>query len=405
MKFCTYFMAFLLILGCVKAPSVESDISIVPTQTPLTARAGEKVTLRFEISGEGDPYLIFENSLGTSVIPGIREKNELWFNLPTQFTQKSGFCTWQLVYNKNISVSGIIEISSLDRPVKMETYLGPRSIYAGTTDYAMLVNVPTDIYDNPLMEGTPVQIKRQFLTKNESFETTTKDLISWKRLFSVEKTGRMLVTASATGSNTKELSVDIYPAQATSFELYFKRNHEYADGNQIIIFETSVIKDIYGNTISDGTLVTFQITNNNGVKLKTEGTTINGVAMAQMLHPEVEENWKIEAYVTGSTKSEAILIDFKPAIQNYDLKISEDGRTILVGPILSFMDQLNPDGIPIDIKISNENSQQLLVKRNTSVNGFTEFVLSEEKFYTGTYHLEVTIAGITKKQILQLHEK
>ena len=404
MKYCTYFMLLFLALGCAKAPTIVSEISVVPIQTPLTAMAGDSISLRFKVSGEGDPFLILENSLGTSVIPGIREKDELRFTLPTQFTQKSGFCKWHLVNNKNISVSGIIEISSLEGPVKMETYLGPRSIYAGTTDYAMLVNVPTDSFDNPAMEGTPVQIKRQILAENESYKTSTKDLISWQRLFSVEKSGRMLVTASTTGSSTKELTVDIFPSQATGFNLFFKRNHEYADGNQIIIFETSAITDIYGNIISDGTLVTFQITNNNGIKLKTEGTTINGVAMAQMLHPEVKENWKVEAYVTGSAKSEAILIDFKPAIQNYDLTISEDGRTILVGPILSFMDQLNPDGIPVVIKIANEKNQQLAVNRNTSVNGFTEFELSEEQFSAGAYQIEVTIAGITKKQILQLHE-
>lgn len=398
-------MAFLLILGCVKAPTIVSEISVVPVQTPLTTKAGDSISLRFKVSGEGEPYLILENSLGTSVIPGIREKDELWFTLPTQFTQKSGFCKWHLVNNKNVSVSGIIEILSLEGPLKMETYLGPRSIYAGTTDYAMLVNVPTDIYDNPVKEGTPVQIKRQILTNNESFETTTKDLISWQRLFSVERSGRMLVTANTARSNTKELTVDIFPSQATGFELYFKRNHEYADGNQIIIFESSMIKDIYGNTINDGTLVTFQITNNNGIKLKTEGTSINGVAMAQMLHPEVEENWQVEAYVTGSAKSEVISIEFKPAIQSYDLTISEDGRTILVGPILSFMDQLNPDGIPINIKISDEKNQQIEIKKNTSVNGFTEFELTEENYKAGIYHLEVTIAGVTKKQMLQLHEK
>jgi len=394
-----------LILGCVKAPTNVSEVSVVPIQTPLTAKAGDTISLRFKVSAEGEPHLIIENTLGTSVIPGIREKDELRFTLPTQFTQKSGFCKWHLVNNKTVAVSGILEISSLEGPVKMETYLGPRSIYAGITDYAMLVNVPTDIYDNPLKEGTPVQIKRQLLTNNESFETTTKDLISWKRLFSVERSGRMLVTANTSGSNTKELTVDIFPSQATGFELYFKRNHEYADGNQIIIFETSVIKDTYGNTISDGTLVTFQITNKKGIKLKTEGTTINGIAMAQMLHPEVEENWQVEAYVTGSAKSEAISINFKPAIQSYDLTISEDGRTILVGPILSFMDQLNPDGIPIDIIISDEKNQQLEIKKNKSVNGFSEIELTEENYKAGIYHLEVTIAGITKKQMLQLHEK
>lgn len=405
MKSIIYIMAFLLTLGCVQAPFIENDLSVVPIYTPLTAMAGDTITLKFEFTGKGNPDLILENSLGTTVIPGIREKDELWYALPTQFTQKSGFCKWQLISNKNISASGIIEISSLERPLKMETYMGPRSIYAGTTDYAMLVNVPTDIYDNPAKDGTPVEIKRQILTNKESFETTTEDLISWKRLFSVEKTGRMLVTASAAGSNTKELTVDIYPSQAIGFELYFKRNHEYADGNQIIVFETSMIKDKYGNIITDGTLVTFQVTNKNGLKLKTEGTSINGIAMAQMLHPEIEEKWNVEAYVTGSANSEPILIDFKPAIKSYDVTISEDGRTILVGPILSFMDQLHPDGIPIDIMISNEKKQQFLVKRKASVNGFTEFELTGEKFNAGTYQLEVTIAGIIKKQILQLHEK
>ncbi|MGB5700000.1 MAG: hypothetical protein WBM49_09135 [Muriicola sp.] len=404
MKFCTYIMAFILILGCVNAPTIVSEISVVPIQTPLTAKAGDSISLRFKVSGEGEPFLILENSLGTSVIPGIREKDELLFTLPTQFTQKSGFCTWNLVHNNKLVDSGKINISSLQHPGQMETYLGPRSIYAGSTDYTMLVNVPTDSYDNPVMDGTPVQIKSQVLSNKESFETTTKDLISWKRLYPVEKSGRMLVTANAGGSSTKELSVDIFPSQATGFDLYSRRNHEYADGNQIIIFETSVIKDMYGNTISDGTLVTFQITNAHGSKLKTNGTTINGIATARMLHPEVAENWKIEAYVTGFAKSDAILINFKPAIQNYDLSISENDRTILVGPILSFLDQLNPDGIAVEIKIADDKNKEFVVKRNMSVNGFTEFTLSREEFIAGEYMIEVTVAGITKKQILQLHE-
>ncbi|NNJ88594.1 MAG: hypothetical protein HKP53_04275 [Eudoraea sp.] len=405
MKISAYFMVFLLALGCAKTPAVVSDVSVIPIQTPLTASAGDVISIGFEVNGEGDLYLILENSLGTSVIRGDREKDELWFTLPTQFTQRAGFCSWILTNGKKESLSGKIEISSLERPVHMETYLGPRSIYAGTTDYAMLVNIPTDKFDNPVREGTAVTIKRQILTENEAFETTTKDLISWKRLFAVKKSGRMLVTSRAPGSSTKELTVDIYPSQASNFELLSKRNHEYADGNQIIVFETSVIKDVYGNTISDGTLVTFQITNKHGVKLRTEGTTINGVSVAQMLHPDNEENWTVEAYVTGSAKSEAISIEFKPAIKDFDLQFSEDGRTILVGPILSFMDQLNPDGIAVELKISNEKDEELAVKRNASVNGFTEFELSEEQFSADVYQLEITIAGITKKQSLELYEK
>ena len=405
MKYCSYFIVFLLLLGCSKTPSVENDIKIVPIQIPVSSVAGDALALGFEISGAGMPFLVLENSFGTSIIYGTRKNEEIWFTLPYQFTQKSGACAWSLTHNQEVSTSGTIEISSSGPSAQLETYLGPRSIYAGNTDYSMLVTVPTDTYDNPLTDGTPVQIKRQNLDVFETYETETKDLISWKRLFAVEKASRMLITSSVQGNSSKERTVDVYPSQATGFELYSNRNHEYADGNQIITYETSVIRDIYNNTISDGTLVTFQVTNKNGIKLRTQGTTINGVARAQMLHPDEEDVWQVAAYVTGAAKSNVELIAFKPAILDYDLQISEDNRTIQVGPLYSFMKQLIPDGMPIQLLIHAENNIQPEIQTTSSVSGSATFELTYEQFKEGAYHIEVQIAGITKKQTLQLHEK
>ncbi len=405
MKYSSYFIVFLLLLGCSKTPSVESAIKIVPIQIPVSSVAGDSLALGFEISGAGMPYLVLENSLGTSISYGTRKNEEIWFTLPYQFTQKSGACSWSLTHNQVVSASGTIEISSSGPSVQLETYLGPRSIYAGNTDYSMLVTVPTDTYDNPLTDGTPVQIKRQNLDVLETYETVTKDLISWKRLFAVEKSSRMLITSSVQDTSSKELTVDVYPSQATGFELYSNRNHEYADGNQIITFETSVIRDTYENRISDGTLVTFQVTNKNGIKLRTQGTTINGVAKAQMLHPEEEDIWQVAAYITGAAKSNVELVAFKSAILDYDLQISEDNRTIQVGPLYSFMKQLIPDGMPIQLHIHAENNIQPVIQTTSSVSGSGTFELTHEQFREGTYHIEVQIAGITKKQTLQLHEK
>jgi len=206
-----------------------------------------------------------------SLSPSIRGDVAL-FNFPKFITRKSGVCKWSLVTQKIVQLEGQINISpNTLKGTDIETYLGPRSITAGNRDYSMHVITPTDYTDNPLLDGTTINSIYQFENKITRKELELKNLLGWINIYSPKKSGRMLVTASCNNTNAKELTTIVYPALATNFQISYERNHDYADGNQVIVFATDIIKDSFGNTVSDGTLVSFVATNSKNVQLYANG--------------------------------------------------------------------------------------------------------------------------------------
>jgi hypothetical protein len=79
-------------------------------------------------------------------------------------------------------------------------------------------------------------------------------------------------------TTSKEVETGYIKYIATDFLIFYSRNHDYADGNQITSFTTSIVKDAYDNTVSDGTMVIFHITYQKTICFKTFGSTINGIA-------------------------------------------------------------------------------------------------------------------------------
>ncbi|MFY9243042.1 MAG: hypothetical protein WAO74_08445, partial [Polaribacter sp.] len=235
----------------------------------------------------------------------------------------------------------------------------------------------------------------QFLDAENTTQVFTNNLIAYHRIFSPVKSGRMLLSSKSFELNSKEYDVNIMPAIGTNFNLYSKRNHEYADGNQITQFYTSIILDKNNNVVSDGTFVDFFITNKKGNILKTSGTTINGVAFAKMIHPEWEENWSVKAYINGIAESDILQINYKKVIEDFKVIFSKNNRKITVGPLKSFMNQMIPDGLQVKLSISrNGKVLDEIVKK--SIDGFVIFDLNSNIYENNTYDLTITAAGITK---------
>ncbi len=372
--------------------NTSETIQLETSQEQFTV--GESIVLRFSGTQDTSIQLYCANSYGTTLIRPNVKNNELQYTIPTQICSKIGVVNWKLLNNKN-SLSGTFTIVSQAIPVAMETYVGPPSIEAGDRDYTMLVVIPTDALDNPLPENTEVNLKRQFLAAEQAGTILTKNLIAYRRIYAPTKSGRMLLATECLGLNSKEYTVNIMPAISKDFEIYAKRSHAYADGNQITTFTTSVLKDEHNNIVSDGSYVEFFITNTKGNILKTAGMTIDGVATAKMIHPDHQETWSIKAYVTGISESNIISLTYKQVIENFTVTFSENNRNIEVGPLQSFMNQLIPDGLQVKLHIS-QNGKIIKEYIKESRDGFVNFELNPNIFSNGNYDLEITTAGITK---------
>jgi len=380
------------ILAPAQKPNPNSPISLLTSKTKF--EAGSPVILKFKNTNAIGPNLYLSYGYGTTIIKPQTSSNTLIFEIPGFISKKTGIIFWKLL-SDTATLEGRVKIQSKQQVTKMETYLGPPSIEAGGKDYSMLVTIPTDIYDNPLIDGTEITAKHQFLDKEASSSIFMKNGISYKRIFSDIKKGRILVSSSCLNKNSKEFTLNVMPAIPTDFKISFKQNHNYADGNQITSFSTSIIKDEHNNIVSDGTFVEFFIETTDKVILKTSGTTINGIAIAKMIHPDHKDQWEAKAYIEGMAESNVLKLNFKQAVSDYKVAFTNNNRTITVGPLKSFMEQMIPDGLNITISIYQNNT---LIKSflKGSFNGYTHLQLDTNVFPSGTYSFKIEAAGMIK---------
>ena len=235
----TYF----LISGLIALLSFTSngkygDIQLLTKET--TFEAGQSIILKFSNNTDQTPSLYVSNSYGSTIIKPNIESGTINYQIPQSLCNKTGIVNWKLLANSLLS--GTFNIISKQKPIALETYLGPPSIQAGGSDYSMLVVIPTDTYDNPLADSTKVIVKYQFLNNQRNEEVLIKNRIAYKNIYSETKTGRILVSSECIGLNSKEYTVNVMPAIPTGFVISYQRNHDYADGNQITTFSTSIIK-------------------------------------------------------------------------------------------------------------------------------------------------------------------
>ena len=390
-----YLFGLILLSSFSNAQQNQTAIKVKLLTIQKDFEVGSSIVLNFSASDNEMPLLYCSNSYGSTLISPILKNNILEYFIPENITKKTGVVIWKVLENDS-SLSGKLNIIPKAEVASMETYIGPPSIEAGGTDYTMLVVIPTDSLDNPVPTNTWVNAKHQFLTSEESDVIFTKNGIAYKNIFSKKESGRMLVSSESLGTNSKEFTINISSAIPTDFTIFSNRPHDYADGNQMTIFSTSVIKDKNNNVVSDGTFVTFFITNSKGNILKSTGTTINGVATSKMIHPDFQDNWTIKAFVEGIAESNEININYKQVIEDFNVAFSENNRVITVGPLQSFMQQMIPDGLHVKLKIYKGNSL-IETYTKTSFNGFVNFNLKPAIFKKGNYNISIETAGLIKE--------
>ncbi|MDN3667398.1 hypothetical protein ACFFU1_10645 [Algibacter miyuki] len=389
-----FVIGLILLSSFAVAQKSESTIPIALQTTQTDFEVGNAIVLKFTASEGKKPLLYCSNSYGSTLVSAELKDNFIQYKIPKNITNKIGVVNWKLIDEAN-AISGQFNINPKAEVATMETYIGPPSIEAGGTDYTMLVVIPTDSLDNPVPTNTKVNAKFQFLDSEENDDIFTNNLIAWRNINSKRESGRMLVSSESLGINSKEFTINVWAAIPTDFKISAKRPHNYADGNQVTTFNTSVLKDKQDNVVSDGTFVTFFITNDHGNILKTTGTTIDGVAHSKIIHPDFKDNWSIKAYVDGMAESNTITLNYESVIEDFDVAFANKNREILVGPLQSFMEQMIPDGLHVKLSIYKDN---VLIDNiiKTSFNGYVTFNLKPAVYQNDTYSFSVETAGINK---------
>lgn len=385
------FCLFMSLFAIGQNKSQDHTIKLLTNQTDF--EVGSAVALQFSSSGDKQPLLYCSNSYSTTIITPTLEDLGLYYEIPKFITNKSGVINWKLVDDS--SVSGSLTMHSKKEVASMETYIGPPTIEAGGTDYTMLVVIPTDSLDNPLPENTAVTSSYQFLATQKEEDLLTNNIVAYQHIYSEKESGRLFISSECLETHSKEYTIDVLPAIPADFTISAERSHNYADGNQITSFYTSILKDAHGNTVSDGTFVTFFIQNKEGNSLKTSGMTVQGIATSKMIHPDHEDQWSVKAYVQGMAESNTITVAYQQVVTEVETAFAKANREIKVGPLQSFMGQMIPDGFQVSLEVYKDE-HLLTTYTETSKSGYVSFELTSAIFENDTYTLKVKTAGLEK---------
>jgi hypothetical protein len=272
--------------------------------------------------------------------------------------------------------------------------VGGRAITADGEHYTMVVAVPFDSFDNPVEEGTVVQIKALHPdSRLEEIKTQTTNLLSWSRLFSGTKAGRTTVTVAsgkAFGPDSVFLETAGWPV---SFKLSAEPDNVPADGRSLINIKSDIIKDRFGNVMPDGTLITFIIESPNGDRRTVPSSTIKGIAETPLQAPRDPVLLKVKATVYGA-ESEQLTVAFTPgpAVGNIPLEVKKDTPnrvvTLSAGPLLGGLEQFVPDGTPVMFRVTDTTGQRQWFN-SVANNGRASVEIRLEGLQLGNYVVDV----------------
>ena len=307
---------YILCLACGKTskevgplmPIVVKNPTIHWESIPDSIIAGTPLKLKLKTNIPEKQLQLFVSSswCQTSLTP-IKENDYYSFNFPSNLIEKSGYMSYQLHYNKQLLDIQHTYISPLKVTDYMETYFGPQFIVAGYKDFATLVTIPTDVFDNP----NKADFDLHYLYKNNLIVTpkTFDELIHWERVNTQPKIGKIYLASKNKDIGSKQQVTTIAPSYPIDFTINYSRNHPFADGKEITTLRSSVIYDNFKNPISDGFIVTFIIKTKSQV-LKAFGTTLNSMAYVEIAHPDEPDTYTITAMITGFASSNTVKIKY-----------------------------------------------------------------------------------------------
>ncbi|PIB34748.1 hypothetical protein BFP72_04665 [Reichenbachiella sp. 5M10] len=340
-------LSFLYSLALQAQPELE--VNLEPSYT-----AGETVTLTCLGTDLPDKMLLIY-AYGVETVEGQVASKKVTFALPQNISLIAGLIKIKLLAGKQMVWKGETQIMADQKAeVSIEAYCGPKHLIVNKTDFAMITASLLDEYDNPYPDNSPLEIEYLHSHHISTYAISMNSLVAYKRVYSPQTIGTGSVSVKKGQVGSKEFRLSYYSNDPVDYRLKISREHDFADGNQIIYLETSKIEDDKNNTIENGTAVYFYIYDTTGqLNAQLIGQTISGVAQVSLPAPLDSTTWILHSSIPGYATGQSAQLHFKQAIRS--LPVSQNDHGIIVGPVLSFMNQQVKDGINIKMVLKGEN--------------------------------------------------
>lgn len=266
--------------------------------------------------------------------------------LPKEFFTDAGqhflsvWCNFRKVESKTIT------IRSLKPHGKIESYIGSKSIPADNgLHWSMFTVLPVDKYDNMVIDNSSIDIN--ILRPNgrqNSKNVNTKDGIGFLKISSQILKGKTLISTTSGNAYGKEkelLELPNFPK-----EIFIKTESDilYADSRQFFKIISKELFDLYGNRVSNGTMINFKVIDSKGNSSFYRTYAMDGLASVNIQNPDYPGKLTVVAYIENLVQSQALNLNFKPYVTDFNLKLGPKGEYVTIGPVIGPLSQLVSDG-------------------------------------------------------------
>lgn len=389
------------LLGPILTLILISAKTVAQVQYEPWYHAGNEIV--FLLQNELDSaLLVADHSFGTSVIEGVSASGSTTFRLPSIISSRRGTVSLKIMRQQQLVWEGQTEILADTLGYStLESYCGPKHLVVAVNDFTMLTTTVLDEYDNPYPERTPIEARSMIQNQSKSLQVESDGLIAFARIYAPAKSGYGAVSANFKDISSKEFRLDFYTADPFNFTVSIRRQHDFADGNQLVTLSTSEIKDRFGNFVENGTIVYFYLTDHLGRLSSATASTIDGVAEIHLPAPNYPTSWTISAIIPHYAQSNQMALSFKRAITRLPVIVSD---TILqIGPVTSFLGQLAKEGMLISIRL--DSGQKIQDFDVPIENGFASLNFRKQLVQPGTYTATIELGDLTEELTLTVHER
>ncbi len=242
--------------------------------------------------------------------------------------------------------------------------VGPRSVAANARDWSMITVLPLDQFGNPAASGTAVEVRALHPDGTLAEQTVrVTHLLAWARLRSGTSAGRTTVIAQTEAAAGPEAALDEVAGPPLALSLSAEPATLPADGRQLLTVRTSPLRDRFGNTLPDGTRVTFIVVAPDGTRRSIPALTLDGRATAPLQAPATPGPATVRAIAAG-VESASLPVEFTPgpAVGVLPLSVHRNepagALRLTAGPLTGALGQHIPDGTMVQFMLYGDDDQR-----------------------------------------------
>jgi len=269
----------------------------------------------------------------------------------------------------------------------IDSYAFPKSVMPYSKEKLMVVGMLRDLYGNLIHDASTLN----FAVLRDGQEVKRiNNSDAWQFSMYTPKTPtsygpiRIGISSENTGSHYEEILVQ--PGGGENFQLSIESPHLLADGRSFSRITTSVIRDKNNGIISDGTAISFFVMEGDQLMSSSEAVSYNGRATLNLSHPVTPGERTVHGSINGFGFSQKQRIKFEPFV--VDVPVVQDKEKLKIGPVISKIGTLLPNGSKFKIQSNNQSSGGELMDGRAEV---------DLQGYASGTEIKIQIFGTTKR--------